>query len=210
VAERLERSATSQIARGQNGAATDTARDEALLKGMAAGESGAFDELFARHSGVVFSFLSRLIASQTDAEDLLQETFIRVLTHAKDFRAGAAFRSWLFTIARNVAYNALQKRKLRGEMEVRTDFRQNALPPRAAEDRNGDPSFRMQSQEQNAKLLAALDELPPPQREIIVLVIFNSFSYEEAAAITGEGESTLRSRVFHALKKLRDRLKELS
>src|SRR5688500_17385177 len=116
---------------------------------MAAGESGAFDELFSRHSGVVLSFLSRLIASQTDAAGLLQETLLRVLTHAKDFRPGAAFRPWLFTIARNVAYNALQKRKLRGEMEVRSDL--STSTPRTVEDRNGDPSSRMQSQEQNAR-----------------------------------------------------------
>lgn len=185
----------------------NTLNDELLLRAMAEGHSGAFDSLFARHSPAVLSFLSRLTASRGDAEDLLQETFLRILTHAKDFRAGAAFRPWLFTIARNVAYNALQKRKLRTELEVQTDLsesRGNIV----LDEKQNDPSRRMQNQETQKKLLKALDDLPAPQREIIVLVIYNGFTYEEAAAITGDSEGTLRSRVFHALRRLRERLKE--
>lgn len=178
--------------------------DEALLRAMASGQSGAFDELFSRHSSAVLSFLSRLTASRCDPEDLLQETFLRVLTHAGDFRPGAAFRPWLFTIARNAAYNALQKRKLRSEVEVQTDAAAGQMDNMPG----ADPSARMQSQEQKARVLAALEELPDVHREIIVLIIFDGFSYEEAAAITGDSEGTLRSRVFHALKKLRERLKE--
>jgi RNA polymerase sigma-70 factor (ECF subfamily) len=186
--------------------------DEGLLRAMAAGESAAFDELFGRHSAHVLSFLSRLLASKGDPEDLLQETFLRVLTHAAEFRPGAPFRPWLFFIARNVAYNALQRRKLRAEVEVQTDFDGPTAPAllhdHAVRAPAADPSDRMQSEERRTRLLAALEELPPPQREIIVLVIFNGFSYQEAAAVTGDSESTLRSRVFHALRKLRDRLKD--
>lgn len=189
-----------------------TAEDGLLLRAMATGEAGAFDVLFARHSGPVMSFLSRLTAAKGDPEDLLQETFLRVLTHAGDFRPGAAFKPWLFAIARNVAYNSMQKRKLRAEVEIQTDFGETALPP-AAGDSDGraaasDPSARLLSQERKARLLAALEQLPAPQREIIILIIFNGFGYQEAAAITGDSEGTLRSRVFHALRKLRDRLKE--
>ncbi|HYG73879.1 MAG TPA: RNA polymerase sigma factor [Planctomycetota bacterium] len=200
---------------GSNGGAPVNWRalDEGrLLSAMAEGHSGAFDELFSRHSGAVLAFLSRLTTTKCDPEDLLQETFLRVLTHARDFRPGAAFRPWLFTIARNVAYNSLQKRKLRAEVEVQTDFRSPAVPPSvhasSAMSASSDPSARMQSQEQKTKLLKALEELPDAQREILVLIVFDNFSYEEAAAITGDSEGTLRSRVFHALKKLRDRLKE--
>jgi RNA polymerase sigma-70 factor, ECF subfamily len=188
------------------------AGDETLLRAMAMGEAAAFDELFGRHSGHVMSFLSRLTASRTDPEDLLQETFLRVLTHAGDFRAGAAFKPWLFAIARNVAYNSMQKRKLRAEVEVQTDFATANLSPTVYDQESrvtaSDPSSRMMSQERKARLLAAMDELPEAQREILVLIIFNGFSYQEAAAITGDAEGTLRSRVFHALRKLRDRLKE--
>ncbi len=180
--------------------------DEALLRAMAGGEGAAFDALFARHSSTMLSFLSRLVASRCDPEDLLQETFLRVFTHAGDFRAGTAIRPWLFTIARNVAINALKRGKLRADLEVQTDL--SDWRPAGRSEQSADPSSRMELQEQKARVLAALQDLPPLHREIIILVIFNGFSYEEAAAITGDPESTLRSRVFYALRKLRDRLKE--
>ncbi|HEY3324832.1 MAG TPA: RNA polymerase sigma factor [Planctomycetota bacterium] len=215
MAEQSKGLATGAQTAGSNGAGAEpnwrAASDEQLLRAMAEGHPTAFDELFSRHSTVVLSFLARLTAARCDPEDLLQETFMRVLTHAGDFRAGAAFRPWLFTIARNVAYNSLQRRRLRSEVEVSTDFSE-AVPAVASstESRStsADPSARMQSQEQRVKLLAALESLPPPQREIIVLVIYNGFNYEEAASITGDSEGTLRSRMFHALKRLRDRIKE--
>src|SRR5436309_3589551 len=96
--------------------------DEELLRQMADGDSASFDEIFARHSALLLSFISRLTAGKYDAEDLLQETFLRVITHARDYRPGAAIRPWLFTIARNVTLNALKKTRLRSDLEVQTDL----------------------------------------------------------------------------------------
>jgi RNA polymerase sigma-70 factor (ECF subfamily) len=182
------------------------ASDEALLRAMSEGHDKAFDVLFNRHSGAVLSFLSRLVASRVDPEDLLQETFLRVLTHASDFRAGADFRPWLFTIARNIAYNALKRSKSRVGLEVQTDLSDWQPPSRSS--LAAEPSSNMERQERHRALLSALEELPPMHREIIVLTVFNGFTYEQAAAITGDPEGTLRSRVFHGLRKLRERLKE--
>jgi len=180
--------------------------DEALLRQVAVGDSASFDTLFARYGGMLLAFLSRLTTGRVDPEDLLQETFLRVLTHAKDFRSGAAIRPWLFTIARNVALNAMQKSRLRSGLEIQTDLADWQPPERA--ERQRDPSLSAEVEEQKERLLGALEALPPAHREVIVLVVFNGFSYEEVAAITGDPESTLRSRVFHALRKLRDVLKE--
>ena len=188
------------------GALWVSASDEQLLRAMVAGEGSAFDELFARYSTLICSFLSRFVASKCDPEDLLQETFLRVLTHAKDFRSGMPIRPWLLMIARNVALTALKKCKQRGELEVQTDL-SDWRPPQAHSP-SEDPSSRIELQEQKARVLAALEELPPLHREVLVLITLNGFSYAEVASITGDSESTLRSRVFNALKKLRDRLKE--
>jgi RNA polymerase sigma-70 factor (ECF subfamily) len=182
------------------------ASDEALLKRSAEGDSGAFDELFSRHSGPIYSFLSRMISARSDPEDLLQETFLRVITHAGDFKSGMAIRPWLFTIARNVALNWMKKSRLRADLEVQTDL--SDWQPRSTAPQPPDPSRQAEMEEDKKRVLAAMEELPPLHREILILTIFNGFSYEEAAAITGDPESTLRSRVFHALRKLRERLKE--
>jgi RNA polymerase sigma-70 factor (ECF subfamily) len=180
--------------------------DDELLRAIAAGDAAAFDLLFARHSGQIYSYLSRLVASRLDPDDLLQETFLRVLTHAKDYHYGASIRPWLFTIARNIALNAMQRSKNRSDLEVQTDLAgwQPPSGPRSA----SDPSQSAELKEEKARVLQALTELPTMHREILVLIIFNGFSYEEAAAITGDSENTLRSRVFHGLKKLRELMKE--
>ena len=146
------------------------------------------------------------MGSRIDPEDLLQETFLRVLTHAKDFRPDAPIRPWLFTIARNAAFNALRKSNLRGQLEVQADLSDWQPPARDAS--GSDPSANAERQEERVRVLAALEDLPPLHREILVLTLFDGFTYEEASRITGDSEGTLRSRAFYALRKLRDRMKE--
>ena len=183
-----------------------TASDEELIRATAAGRGEAFDELLARHGKPAFVFINRLLAGRHEAEDLLQETFMRVVQHASEFRAGAPFKPWLYTIARNVAYNALKKTGRREGLEVKTDL--SDWEPAARGHAALDPSIRLEQDEQKRRLLGALERLPQAHREILVLTIFEGFSYDEAAEITGDPVGTLRSRVFHALKKLREILKE--
>ncbi|MCZ7648354.1 MAG: RNA polymerase sigma factor [Planctomycetota bacterium] len=180
--------------------------DEVLLRALVEGHREAFDEFYSRHSEKVLSFLARLVAGRLDPEDLLQEAFLRVITHAKDFRKGSPVRPWLFTIARNAAFNALRNSKRRGELEVQTDL-SDWNPPQFSPETQ-DPSEKAAEKEDRARVLKALDDLPPLHREIIVLTLFDGFTYEEASQITGDPESTLRSRVYYGLRKLRDRLKE--
>jgi RNA polymerase sigma-70 factor (ECF subfamily) len=183
-----------------------TASDEELIRATAAGRGDAFDEVLARHGRAAFVFINRLLAGRHEAEDLLQETFMRVVQHASEFRAGAPFKPWLYTIARNVAYNALKRAGRRDGLEVKTDL--SDWEPPARDNGELDPSIRLEQDEQKRRLLAALERLPQAHREILVLTVFENFSYEEAAEITGDPVGTLRSRVFHALKKLREMLKE--
>lgn len=196
----------TQVDKGAQTVPSGEPADDELLREIAAGDSAAFDLLFARHSGQIYAYLSRLVASRLDPDDLLQETFLRVLTHAKDYHYGASIRPWLFTIARNIALNAMQRSKNRSDLEVQTDLAgwQPATSPKSS----GDPSQSAELKEEKARVLQALTQLPTMHREILVLIIFNGFSYEEAAAITGDSENTLRSRVFHGLKKLRELMKE--
>ena len=185
---------------------SDSVADGVLVCALTANDSAAFDRLFARYSPQLLSYLSRLVAGKCDPEDLLQETFLRVLTHAANFKAGMPVRPWLYTIARNIALNALRHHKMRAELEVSVD-RSDWHPPSGLQ-QAGEPSGEMERQEQREKVLVALEQLPPLHREAIVLMLFEQFTYQEAASITGESEGTLRSRMFYALRKLRDRLKE--
>lgn len=183
-----------------------SATDEELLQGTTLGIGDALDELLARYSRPAFVFLNRLVVGRCDPEDLLQETFLRVVQHSAEFRTGAPFKPWLFTIARNVAYNALKRTGRRDVLEVKTDL--SDWEPPAREQHAPDPSVSVEQSEQKRMLMDALERLPQCHREILVLTVFEGFTYEDASEITGDPVGTLRSRVFHALRKLREMLKE--
>jgi RNA polymerase sigma-70 factor (ECF subfamily) len=178
------------------------ATDGELLHAISEGLSDAFDEFFTRYAHRTYSLLNRLTAGRADPEDLLQETFLRVIQHAGDFREDAPFWPWLFTIARNVAYNTMEYAKRRNALEVKID--PTDLNPMAREHRSSDPSTIAENDELKRLLPRALDQLPVYHREILVLIFFEGLSYEEASKITGDPSGTLRSRTFHALKRLRE------
>ncbi len=183
-----------------------SASDEELLQGTSLSIGDALDELLTRYSRPAYVFLNRLVSGRCDPEDLLQETFLRVVQHAGEFRTGAPFKPWLFTIARNVAYNALKRTVRRDVLEVKTDL--SDWTPPAREQDALDPGILVEQNEQKRMLLDALERLPQCHREILILTVFEGFTYEDASEITGDPVGTLRSRVFHALRKLREMLKE--
>lgn len=136
------------------------------------------------------AFAWSLSRSSSDAEDLVQETLIKALTHREKFRAGTNLRAWLFTILRNTFYSATSRRS------------------REVLDADGLHAARLTSppaQDWAAEFTAlrrALDTLPDEHREAIVLVGAAGLSYEEAAAITGSALGTIKSRVHRARTRL--------
>ncbi|GJD58818.1 sigma-70 family RNA polymerase sigma factor [Methylobacterium dankookense] len=120
------------------------------------------------------------------SDDLVQDTLVRAWTKADSFRRGTNLTAWLFTILRNLFYSELRKRR------------------REVEDADGSLAGRLTSlpeQEIHAEMEAfrtALDRLPPAQREALVLVGAQSFTYEEAAEICGVAVGTIKSRVSRA------------
>ena len=88
--------------------------DRADMARLAAGSGAALDALMERHAGAVFGFLCRFVGDEDAANDLAQETFVRVYRHARDFKPRLRFSNWLFTIAGNLARNHLRARSRRG------------------------------------------------------------------------------------------------
>ena len=87
--------------------------DEQLIKQFQDGSLEAFDQLVERYRGPLYGFIQRIINDRNFAEDLLQETFLRLWTHKNSYRAIARFSTWIYTIAGNLAKTELRKRKLR-------------------------------------------------------------------------------------------------
>lgn len=88
----------------------ETRSDEVLMDEVRAGSPTAFEALYDRHHRSVFTFLLRSLGERQKVEDLLQETFLRVFAHRERWRPTAAFRTWLFTIARNLVIDQLRRR----------------------------------------------------------------------------------------------------
>jgi len=176
--------------------------DEDLMRRTQEGDKQAFSILYERYSSSVLSYLYRMLGNVEDVESVGQEVFLRAFRFAQTYRYPQKFSTWLFTITRNLAINNARRRKrspVRNVTELNLEGFDMSGDPRKVATRATDD---VEKQEEIARVLAALDDLPSDQKEVIVLGVFQDLSYAEMEAITGTKAVTLRSRMFHGLKKL--------
>ncbi len=178
---------------------------QALLQRIASGEQRAFAELIGIYQRPLFGFLGRMGMGQAQAEDIAQETFLRAWTHLPSFDpAQAQFGTWLFTIARNLAFNALQsaahQREVSGaDMELPDVACPQPGPPQVME--------RAQQQAQlQAQLQAALRQLPMPDRSALALVYVHELALADVARIEGDSLAAIKTRLHRAKQRLRELL----
>jgi RNA polymerase sigma-70 factor (ECF subfamily) len=177
--------------------------DERLMLRFQAGDVRAFEELVRRHRTPVFSFLLRLTGDRGRAEDLCQETFLRVVRAAEGWEPRALFRTWLFSVARNQAVDEARRRAFR-----RTEPLDD--PARAAEpSQEPGPDRAAEGALLRPKLEAALAALPEEQREVFLLREHAGLRFAEIAVVTGVPENTVKSRMRYALEALRAKLEAL-
>lgn len=175
-----------------------TPSDDELMARVRADDQPAFVELYERYRGVVFTFLVRLTGARAPAEDLLQETFIRVWQGRDDYRASGQFRGWLFTIARRLTIDWYRREGLpwAEKEEARIALEVSASP-------GEQPDRHAEAREQLKRLQDALDRLPPAQREVILLSRFGGLGSEEIARIIGSTPGAVRAMLHRALRQLR-------
>jgi RNA polymerase sigma-70 factor (ECF subfamily) len=183
-------------------AALGRAGDEDLMRRTQQGDRQAFSLLYERYSASVLSYLYRMLGNVEDVESIGQEVFLRAFRFAATYRYPQKFSTWLFTITRNLAINQSRRRK-RSPIRNITELNLEGI------DMSGDPyqvaaraTDDVEKQEEIARVLKALDTLPTDQKEVIVLGVFQDLSYAEMEDITGTKAVTLRSRMFHGLKRL--------
>ena len=181
--------------------------DEQLMRRFQRGEARAFETLMLRHRTAVYSFLLRLTGERTRAEDLAQETFLRLVKGAAAWEPRAAVRTWLFAIARNLAVDAARRQVFRATESLDATAGDGEGPrhaPPAATDPG--PDEAAEAAQLRPKLEAALASLPLEQREVFLLREHAGLSFPEIAEATGVNENTVKSRVRYALLALRERL----
>jgi len=191
---------------------TDTteadARDRTDMERLIAGHDLALNDLMERHATPVFHFLCRMLDNEDDANDIAQETFVRVFRARKTFRTTKRFSAWLFTIAANLARNHLRWRTRHPNvpLEAATDAAGQPLAgilPAAAPA----PDEAALTAERAAAVRAAMSELPEDMREAIVLCELQELGVAEAAVILEATPKAVESRLYRARQILRERLK---
>ena len=165
--------------------------DEELMQDLQRGEMQAFDKLYERHARPLFNFIRRLLRDESLAEDVFQETCMRVLRNAGRFDPRGRFRTWLYTVAHNLCMDELRRRRRRMSIPA------GELPGPAPAP---DPHERLVEGESAHRLLGGLR---PELRAVVVLRVLHGYSQEETARIVGVPVGTVKSRLHNALKQLR-------
>ncbi len=195
--------------RARRGALRTDESDEGLFQRFRGGDAGAFEVLMRRHRAPVFTFLLRLTGDRPLAEDLLQETFLRLIGAAARWEPRARFRTWLYTVARNLAADEARRGAHRRSQPLDAPAGEGgrALLDGLAGDDPG-PERAAESAGLRPRLLAALASLPEEQLEVFLLREHGGVAFAEIAEITGAPLPTVKSRMRYALEALRRRLAE--
>jgi RNA polymerase sigma-70 factor (ECF subfamily) len=157
--------------------------DPALIRAAAAGDLAAFEQIVRDHQQHVWRFLRRLLGDDAQAEDVAQETFLRVYRRLPTFAFQARFSTWIFQVARNAGIDELRARQRRERLV-------DAVPP--------PPTATSGPGQARVEIEAALASLPVDLREALVLVEVLGLRYAEVAAVLDVPVGTVKSRVFTA------------
>ncbi|WP_431127404.1 sigma-70 family RNA polymerase sigma factor [Variovorax paradoxus] len=192
----------------------DAMPDDQLMLAYAQGDGAAFDVLYARHEGGLFRFVKRLLGARlaAQADEVFQDTWVRIISARDSFSPqGAAWRTWAFTIAHNLAMDRLRVSGREVALDAHPDEGDDAVPTLdrgvrgAALDAAAHPSAEELAfwRAAGRRLLACLDELPAEQRAAFLLHHEDGLTVEALAASLGIGFETVRSRLRYGLQKLR-------
>jgi RNA polymerase sigma-70 factor (ECF subfamily) len=166
------------------------------------GEVEAFDELMNRYRQRLFSYLYRLCGNRTVAEDLLQETMIKIWRGIKRYCSDYRFSTWSFSIAYRLAIDEKRKRKVRMSLF-------STMPREYTEIEGVTPLQNLEGQEIRTAVYKALAGLPEKQRQVFLLRQHGEMSFKEIAHLTGEPLNTVLSHMHYAVKKLSNSLREI-
>lgn len=181
------------VGRGVDGVAEGDGADAALVSRIAAGDRRALETLYMRHHARVYRFIRRFDADQANAEDIANDVFLDIWQRAAGFEGRSRVTSWMLGIARFKALSARRGRK----PSVDPDDALSEM-----DDGSDTPEVAVQKLDKGAALKRCIANLPEEHRLVVDLVYYQEMSVAEAAAILDVPENTVKTRMFHARKKL--------
>jgi RNA polymerase sigma-70 factor (ECF subfamily) len=168
--------------------------DRDLAERFRAGERAAFDQLVRRHQRGLWRLTRRYVRNDADAADVTQQAFVRAYRGLATFRGAATVRSWLYRIGINCALTWLRDHRREQASEIADD----ALIA------DGPGAARIIADEDQARLRAAIAQLPPKQKLVLELRVFDDLAFREVAELAECTENTAKVNFHYAVKRLRD------
>lgn len=173
--------------------------DEALMLRAARDEPGAFEELVRRYRTGLYGYFARMVGNVTDAEDLFQETWLRVYRKRKEYAVKARFRTWLYTIATNLVRDEYRRRGRRRVVSLHQATHEDGRTLEETLVDEGPTAARLAGgQEALQRVKTAVARLPAEQREAVILAHFQHLGYAEVAEVLSCSVGTVKSRLFRA------------
>lgn len=169
--------------------------DNELVDDFRRGKVEGFNDLVRRYQQKVYWIAWRILGDHDDADDLVQDVFVRVYESLPKFRRDAALYTWIYRITTNLALNALRKKRRREILRLDT------VPEIVAQ--GDDPGEQLERKETEAALDQAIRRLPPKQKAVFVMRYYEQMSYEDIAKIMKRSVGGLKANYFHALRKIR-------
>jgi RNA polymerase sigma factor (sigma-70 family) len=183
--------------------------DAELMRRVQGGDEAALGAIMQRWELPVKSVIARLVFNASEAEELAQETFVRVWQQRARFRAGAEFRPWVFSIAVNLARNRLRwwRRRPNISLDEWTEGSGGAASQKRDERVEEGGATELERTERALAVREAIAALPTELREAIVLFEYEQMSHAEIAAAVGATPKAVETRIYRAKEKLRETLK---
>jgi len=185
----------------------DEISDKKLVEDFLNGDQAAFDLIVGRYFRAVFNFVYKIIPETSSAEDITQDAFLKAWRNIRKYDTGRSFKTWIFTIAKNTAFDHLKKKKELSFSAFMDDegnsFLENV--------RSGEPlpDEIIMKEDMPQKLEKAIVALPPKYKVVMDLRYKEDMSFPEIAEVMGESQNTIKSRHRRAIEQLKKAISNL-
>jgi RNA polymerase sigma-70 factor (ECF subfamily) len=171
--------------------------DIELVQEVRNGRRQAFTALMRRYQERVYWVARRIVGSHDDADDIVQETFVKAYLALGEFRGDSSFFTWIYRIAVNLSLNALRKRQVLNYLHE-SELLSRILPS------SDDPGKDLENSEIESALQRAVATLPEKQKAVFVMRYYDEMTYEEIGRVLKTSVGGLKANYFHALRKVRE------
>ena len=178
--------------------------DEALMAGFASGNVKAFETLYKRHKDPLLRFFLRQMSNRSEAEELFQDTWQRLIKHSKKYKSSAKFTTYLYHIARTRLIDHYRSQGRQQEFTQDDGWEEST-----SGDVHAQPEQELEYQQSKERFLKALEQLPALQREVVVMKLETGMTVNDIADIVEEKPEAIKSRLRYGMDKLKHLLRDL-